>query len=84
VLPQETEAFGRPWLCLTWESAHGTMASEGSIPGEQRLVLVPGAAIDDLPARRAEHVDKRCHACAEPLVTSVIPPEEDMPWVCYV
>src|SRR2546426_4056667 len=36
------------------------------------------------PARRAEHVDKRCHACAERLVTSVVPEEEDLPWVCYI
>jgi hypothetical protein len=72
-------AFERLWLCLTWQSSHGTLAVEGSLLRKKRLVLVLSRAIDDVPVRRAKHIDRRCYAGAELVVTSVVPEEEDMP-----
>ncbi len=79
MLPQSAGAVERLWLCLTWQSSHGTLAVEGSLLRKKRLVLVLSRAMDDVPAWRAEHVDKRCHACVELVVTSVVPEEEDLP-----
>ncbi len=69
---RRAEAFARPWLCLTWESAHGTLVAEGSIPGEPRLVLVPAAD-------RGNHAETR-----NVTNTSWDLPPEDMIVTCAV
>ena len=45
VLPQEGEAFDRPWLCLTWKSAYATPGPELVADAVARVLERPHRAL---------------------------------------